>query len=363
MNPVLQSFIDDIHPPSAGLTAEGEARLDSLTKPVGSLGRLEEIALKLWRVQGECPLSADPARMYTVAADHGVTEEGISLYPPSVTRQMVENFLHEGAAINVLCNTFNIEHMIVDAGCMGAEFNPSPKLINMKVGEGTTNFAKGPAMSNSELWQCLNNGISLATTASEAGIRCIGLGEMGIGNTTAASALFSAYLGLKPEEIIGPGAGLPPGGLAHKSLVLYQALKENALAVESGDPLLILRSLGGFEIATLAGIILGAARENMMVMVDGFITTAAYVGAWRICPAVSDYCLFSHSSKETGHALVLSCLNRKPLLDLDMRLGEGTGAALGIALLRSAAAIFNDMATFESANISGPKGSSGAATE
>ena len=360
MNPVLQSFIDEIHQPSAGLTAEGQAHLDSLTKPVGSLGRLEELALKLWRIQGKRPLSADPARMYTVAADHGVTEEGISLYPPSVTRQMVENFLHEGAAINVLCNTLGIEHMVVDAGCMGEEFPSNPKLISMKAGEGTANFAKGPAMSNSQLWECLNNGITLATIASEAGVRCIGLGEMGIGNTTAASALFSAYLNLRPEEITGPGAGLPPGGLAHKSLILYQALKENAIAIESDDPLLILRSLGGFEIATLTGIIMGAAKENMVVMVDGFITTAAYVAAWKICPAVSDYCMFSHSSKETGHELVLSYLNRKPLLNLDMRLGEGTGAALGIALLRSAAAIFNDMATFESANISGPKETGGA---
>ena len=355
MTSKLQSLINEITPPSAGLAKEGQARLDSLTKPKGSLGALEEIALSLWRVQGARPLSADPAMRYTVAADHGVTEEGISLYPPAVTRQMVENFLKDGAAINVLCKTLGIGLMIVDAGCMGNSFPEHPKLVSMKIAEGTANFTQGPAMTGSQLFNCLDNGISLAADAARKGMRCIGLGEMGIGNTTTASALFSAFLGLNPEEIVGPGAGLPPGGLPRKAEALRTALEFHKKAVASGDPMQILCALGGFEIATLAGIVLGAARNGMTVMVDGFITTAAYLAAWKICPAVSGYCLFSHVSQEKGHSLVLSLLERKPLLNLDLRLGEGTGAALGIALLRSAAAIFNDMSTFESAGISGPK--------
>ncbi len=355
MTPKLQSVINEITPPAAGLAEEGQARLDSLTKPKGSLGALEEIALALWRIQAARPLSADPAVIYTVAADHGVTEEGISLYPPAVTRQMVENFLKDGAAINVLCKTLGIGLAVVDAGCMGDNFPEHSGLISMKIAEGTANFTQGPAMTATQLSGCLENGIRLAADAAKKGTRCIGLGEMGIGNTTAASALFSAFLGLSPEEIAGPGAGLPPGGLARKIETLHRALKTHEKTVASGDPIQILSALGGFEIATLAGIVLGAARNGITVMVDGFITTAAYLAAWEICPAVGEYCLFSHVSQEKGHALVLSLLERKPLLNLDLRLGEGTGAALGIAILRSAAAIFNDMSTFEAAGISGPK--------
>ena len=352
MDNSIYSLVESIHVPSAGLTQEGLERLNNLTKPQGSLGRLEELALMLWRVQGHRPLQVDPAVMFTVAADHGVVAEGISLYPQEVTRQMVVNFLNNGAAINVLSGVAGIEHYIIDAGCKGEDFPKHPCLISHKVGQGTKNFCEGPAMTADECWQCINLGVSTAREFASKGVKCIGIGEMGIGNTTAASALFAAYFELMPEAVTGQGAGLPLGGLAHKSQALHKALRVNAEAIQSNDPFLILSALGGFEIATMAGLILGAASQNMMVVVDGFISTAAYVAAWKMCPAVRDYCVFSHLSKEGGHELVLSYLDEKPLLDLGMRLGEGTGAALGIFMLRAAAAIFNDMATFASAGVS-----------
>ncbi len=360
MNDSIYSLVESIHAPNAGLTQNGQEHLNNLTKPKGSLGRLEELALMLWRIQGCHPLQLDPAVMFTVAADHGVTAEGISLYPQEVTRQMVVNFLNNGAAINVLSGVAGVEHYIIDAGCKGEEFAEHPRLISHKVGQGTRNFCEGPAMTEDECLQCINLGVSTARNFALGGTRCLGIGEMGIGNSTAASALFAAYFELVPEAVTGQGAGLPLGGLAHKSQVLHKALSANAGAVQSNDPFAILSALGGFEIATMAGLILGGASQNMVVVIDGFISTAAYVAAWKMCPAVRDYCVFSHLSKEGGHELVLSYLDEKPLLDLGMRLGEGTGAALGIFMLRAAAAIFNDMATFDSAGVSnasaiGPK--------
>ncbi|MBQ4133272.1 MAG: nicotinate-nucleotide--dimethylbenzimidazole phosphoribosyltransferase [Desulfovibrionaceae bacterium] len=356
MENALQNLINSVTPPDAGMISEGQAHLDSLTKPVGSLGRLEEIALQLWRIQGARPLCCDPALIYTAAADHGLTEEKIGIYPPEVTRQMVENFLNGGAAINAMCSALNLEQIIIDAGCFGPSFPPHPRLLEMRAGCGTANFCKGAAMTARQCLTCISNGISLARRAAKQQIRCIGLGEMGIGNSTAAAALFCAYLNLKPEEVCGPGAGLPPGGLTHKTAALHQALQINRAALQTEDPLQILTALGGFEIATLTGIILGAAREKILLVVDGFISTAAYAAAWKLCPPISDYCIFSHTSQEKGHNLVLSRLGRRPLLDLGMRLGEGTGAALAIALIRSAAAVFNRMATFDAAGISKAKG-------
>ena len=353
MNDSIYLLVESIHAPTAGLTQDAQEYLNNLTKPVGSLGRLEELALMLWRIQGCRPLQVDPAVMFTVAADHGVVAEGISLYPQEVTRQMVVNFLNNGAAINVLSNVAELEHYIIDAGCKGEEFPEHPRLISHKVGQGTKNFCEGPAMTEDECWECINLGVSIARSFAAEGVHCMGVGEMGIGNSTAASALFAAYFELVPEAVTGQGAGLPLGGLAHKSQVLHKALKANAKAIQSNDSFAILSALGGFEIATMAGLILGGASQNMVVVIDGFISTSAYVAAWKMCPAVRDYCVFSHLSKEGGHELVLSYLDEKPLLDLGMRLGEGTGAALGIFMLRAAAAIFNDMATFNSAGISG----------
>ncbi len=347
----LKKIIDRIKQPTAGEEKIGIARLNSLTKPRGSLGRLEEAALKIWQIQGRIPLQVDPARVYTVAGDHGVVEEGISLYPQEVTRQMVLNFLNNGAAINVLCRLGNIEHFVVDAGCAGEKFPAHPQLIDHRICSGSANFTKGPALSEEECLACLQLGINLADEAAKQGIHCLGIGEMGIGNTTSSAALFAAYFNLPPEKVTGKGAGIPLGGLQCKNEVLQQALRVNKAAVDSADPFLILAALGGLEIAVMAGLILGGSCHNMIIAVDGFISTAAYVAAWKLCPAVREYCVFSHVSDESGHSLILSLINEKPLLDLSLRLGEGTGSALGIYLLRCAAGLFNDMATFDMAGI------------
>ena len=351
--PALQAMLTAIKTPKAGDEVAGQAPLNNLTKPLGSLGRLEELALKLWRIQGQRPLQVDPAAIYTVAGDHGVVEEGISPFPQAVTRQMVLNFLNNGAAINVLSQIGGINHYVVDAGCKGEIFEPHSRLLHRKVASGSANFVTGPALSEEECLACLENGFNLAKDAADKGVRCLGLGEMGIGNTTPAAALFAAYFNLPPEAVAGPGAGLNADGVRRKSEVIQRALGANKQAVSSGDSFSILAALGGLEIATLTGLVLGGAACNLVVVVDGFISTAAYAAAWKMCPIVREYCVFSHLSQENAHKAILNCLGEKPLLDLDMRLGEGTGAALAIYLLRCAAGIFNDMATFETAGISG----------
>ncbi len=338
-------------PVDFSLERAARAHLDNLTKPRGSLGRLEDLAAQLYCIQGgPKPIAAGPARMLTIAGDHGVVKQGVAFAPQAVTAQMVLNFLNNGAGINALCGTAGIDHLVVDAGVI-ADFEPHERLIRAKIGRGTADLSQGPAMSPEECLRALELGLALAAKAEADGMRVIGLGEMGIGNTTPSSALLCAYLGLTPDEVTGMGAGTPPLGLAHKIEVIVEGLEANAAAVRSGEPTAILAALGGYEIAALAGLIIGAARRRMAVMVDGFIATAAYAAAARIAPAVSGFCFFSHSSAELGHGLVLQRLGQKALLDLGLRLGEGTGAALGIFLLKAAADIFNNMATFDSAGV------------
>jgi nicotinate-nucleotide--dimethylbenzimidazole phosphoribosyltransferase len=334
--------------------AEAKARqhLDSLTKPRGSLGRLEDAAARLYAIQRAAPIAARPARMVTIAADHGVVAEGVASSPQAVTRLMVQNFLNGGAAINSLCAATGADLRVVDAGVACEPFAPHPLLIDAKIARGTANMALGPAMSENECLRALHLGLDLAARAHEDGVAVLGTGEMGIGNTTASSALFCACLGFSPREVTGMGAGVPQAGLAHKSSVISRALAVNAAAVKSGDPLAVLAALGGLEIAALAGLVLGAAARRMAVVIDGFISTAAFVVAERCAPAVRGYCFFSHGSAEAGHGRVLEKLQEKPLLDLGMRLGEGTGAALAFHLLEAAARVYNNMATFESAGIS-----------
>jgi len=352
MSARLRQALATVKPVDMGLAAQGQARLDDLTKPRGSLGRLEEAALRLFLISGGAVPTADPARIFTVAGDHGVAAEGVSLYPQEVTRQMVHNFLSGGAAINVLARTAGIGLTVVDAGCLGGAFPEHDGLAQRKVRRGTANLATGPAMSREDCLRALELGLDLADIAANEGCKAVGTGDMGIANTTPSTALFCAYLGLEPEEITGPGAGLDTQGVQRKAVVIRKGLQVNSAAVASGDPLEILAALGGLEIAALAGLIIGAADRRMAVAVDGFISTAAYVAAWKLCPAVADYCFFSHASAETGHAHIMQALDARPLLDLDMRLGEGTGAALALFVLRSAAAVFNEMATFSGAGVS-----------
>ncbi len=352
MRAKFDAILSAITPVDQSLAPAGQAHLDNLTKPQGSLGRLEELALQLFLVQGGQAPKADPARVYTVAGDHGVVAEGVSLFPQEVTRQMVLNFLNGGAGINVLAKTAGAELFVVDAGCLGPDFDAHPQLIRGKVAEGTANLAKGPAMSVDQCLKALMLGVELADRAHAEGVRVLGTGDMGIGNTTPSTALYCAYLGLDPAAMTGPGTGLDKQGVSRKTEVIKQGLKANAAVIAGGDALEILSALGGYEIACLAGLILGGAKNKQFVCVDGFISTAACVAAWKLCPTVADYFILAHASAEPGHKFAVEKMGKKPLLDLGLRLGEGTGAAVCMFLLRSAAAIYNDMASFAQAGVS-----------
>jgi nicotinate-nucleotide--dimethylbenzimidazole phosphoribosyltransferase len=352
MRQTLASVLSAIVPVDRSLAPAGQAHIDNLTKPTGSLGRLEELALQLYLVQGGKPPVADPARVYTVAGDHGVVAEGVSPYPQEVTRQMVLNFLNGGAGINVLAKTAGAQLYVVDAGCLGPDFDEHPALICGKVAQGTANLAKGPAMTRAQCEEALLLGVDLADRAKADGVRVLGTGDMGIGNTTPSTALYCAYLGLDPADMTGPGAGLDKSGVNRKVEVIRTALATHAGVVAGGDPLEILAALGGLEIACLAGLILGGAKNRQLVCVDGFISSAACAAAWKLCPATADYTVLSHASAEPGHRRAVELLGKKPLLDLGFRLGEGTGAAVAMFLLRCACAMYNDMASFASAGVS-----------
>jgi nicotinate-nucleotide--dimethylbenzimidazole phosphoribosyltransferase len=320
----------EIHPiADAALEARIRVRLDSLTKPPGSLGRLEELALQLGLIQSSDMPRIGRKAMIVFCADHGVVEEGVSPYPSEVTRQMVANFRSGGAAINVLCRHGGIEPVIVDMG----------------VGSPTRNFAREPAMTRAQAEQALHTGFSYAVRAE-----ILGAGEMGIGNTTSAAAIFSAFSGIDPQEAAGRGTGLDDAGVARKVEVIRRALALHK--PQHDNPIEVLASLGGFEIAAITGLILGAASRRHLVMLDGFITGAAAIIARAIVPASLDYVVFSHCSAERGHNKMLEFLNARPLLNLEMRLGEGSGAALGIGLLETAVNLYHEMATFQSAGVS-----------
>ncbi len=359
MEHLLSSTIARITPVPLHLLPQAEAHLDNLTKPQGSLGQLEDVAKRLYCIQnGQKPLRFDPMHMYTVAGDHGVVEEKIAIFPQEVTRQMVMNFLQGGAGINVLCKSVGINLSVVDAGCVGGPYPAHKNLIDKRLGEGTKNLAKEAAMSRETCIRALCYGIGIATDAAAEGYATVGIGEMGIGNTTPATALFSHILRLAPHVVAGPGAGALPGGVVHKAQVVQKALNLHEKALHDGDAIDILAILGGFEIALMAGIALGAARSGLTLMVDGFISTAAYVAARNICPHVDGYAILSHTSAEPGYGHILQALEKQgvqalPLLHLGLRLGEGTGAALAAPLVRAAVDVFNNMATFDTANISG----------
>eukprot|EP00831_Metopus_contortus_P004087 TRINITY_DN11503_c0_g4_i1.p1 TRINITY_DN11503_c0_g4~~TRINITY_DN11503_c0_g4_i1.p1 ORF type:complete len:850 (-),score=198.47 TRINITY_DN11503_c0_g4_i1:246-2795(-) len=352
MKNTFKDALNAIRPVDRSLAAQGQAHLDNLTKPLGSLGRLEELALQIFLIQDGQPLKVDPMRVYTVAGDHGVNEEGVSPFPQEVTRQMVLNFLADGAGINVLAKTVGAELFVVDAGCCGGPFDDHPSLIQAKVAPGTANLAQGPAMTRDQCLQALLLGISLADHAHADGVKVLGTGEMGISNTTPSTALYSAFLGLEPEIITGPGAGLDKSSLPSKVAAIRRGLAVNKAAVDSGDAVAILAALGGLEIAALAGLILGGAKNRQLVCVDGFISTAAYLAAWKLCPDVADYCILSHASAEPGYSAAVKAMGLDPYLHLGFRLGEGTGAACAMFLVRAAANIYNEMATFASAGVS-----------
>lgn len=346
----LDALIRGVRPVDWALEPHARRHLDSLTKPPGSLGRLEDLAAQMYCIQGGAP-QMDPARIYTIGGDHGVHVEGVSPSVQAVTRQMMANFLSGGGGINALTDVYGIDFKAVDAGCLGGPFPEHPRLIQRKIAEGTDNLAAGPAMSRENCIRAILLGADLAAEARAEGYRTLGTGEMGVANTTPSTALYCAFFGMDPEELTGPGAGLCQDAAARKADVIRTALALHAPTIAAGQPLDILAALGGYEIAALAGLILGGAAQRLVLVVDGFISSAAYVAAWKMCPAVAGYCVFSHASAEPGHRKAMQAMQANPLLDLGMRLGEGTGAAVAMSLLRGAAHAYNAMATFDDAGV------------
>ena len=335
-----------------------QAHLDDLTKPQGSLGRLEELAQRLFAISGgQAPIIVSPAIMLTVAGDLGVAAQGVSPFPKAVTRQMVLNFFNNGAGVNALCHASGMDLRVLDAGCDGGPYPPHDILIERRLGDGTADMSQGPAMSREICLKGLRMGVELAHELADKGYRCLGVGEMGIANSTAGTAIYCALLHLDPDQMTGPGAGADPDMVRHKAGVVRRALEVNAAQLR-GDAVDVLAAVGGFEIVLMAGLMLGAASRRLPVLVDGFICSSAYVAALKICPQLGDYAILSHASAEPGHARALSQLvgdaaRNNPLLHLGMRLGEGTGGAVAYHLLRCAAAIYNEMATFSSAGVAG----------
>jgi nicotinate-nucleotide--dimethylbenzimidazole phosphoribosyltransferase len=338
-----------VEPVDESWLAAARTRQLTLTKPVGSLGRLEEIANRLAAIQQTVTPRVTRKRIYVVAADHGVTIEGVSAYPREVTAQMVDNFLRGGAAINVLARNSGIEVKIVDAG-VDADLSDRDGLIHRKVVRGTANFVCGPAMTRAEAERCVAAGIELAGEAARGEVALLSIGDMGIGNTTAASAITAALTGRDPESVTGRGTGIDDEGLARKIGTIRQALEVNS--PNPGDALDVLAKVGGVEIGVMMGIVLGAAAKRLPVIADGFISSAAAALAFRLCPRVRDYLFAAHCSTEQGHPVLVDYIGEPPLLDFSMRLGEGTGAALAMHILDAAAKLLSEMATFTEAGVS-----------
>jgi nicotinate-nucleotide--dimethylbenzimidazole phosphoribosyltransferase len=326
-----------------------EQHLNSLTKPLGSLGMLEALAIKIAGITGNPQPEIDPAMVLLMAADHGVTAEGVSAFPSEVTQQMVKNFITGGAAINVLSRTANSSVQVIDIGVNGEM--QLPDVINKKIRYGTNNMVQGPAMERAEAIAAIEVGIEAAQTAIQQGAKLLALGEMGIGNTTASSAMLAVLGQIPIEQIVGLGTGIHPEEKQKKANVINQAIKVNQ--PNPADPIDVLTKVGGLEIAGLAGIVLGAAASKIPVLVDGFITAVAALTAVRITPAASHYLIASHQSVEPGHIFVNKLLGLQPIVNLNLRLGEGSGTAIVLPILRSAIHIARDMATFEQAGISG----------
>ena len=331
------------------ITQRTQEKLDSLTKPLGSLGRLEELAKQICGITGKENPDLSHKVIFTLAGDHGVTEEGISAYPKEVTAQMVYNFLKQGAGINVLSKHVGARVVVVDIGVC-SDLKVHPRLIIKKINYGTKNMAKGPAMTKEEAMRSILTGIEIFEEELNHGIDIAGTGEMGIGNTTAASAITACFTKKPVEEVTGKGAGLDDKKLKNKIDVIKKSLAVNK--PDPCDPIDVLAKIGGFEIGGLTGIILAAASNKVPVVIDGFISGAAALIAFHIAPKVKNYMIAAHQSVENGHKAILDHMGLKPLFDLDLRLGEGTGAALGIGLADAAIKILTQMATFKSAKVS-----------
>ena len=344
----LEQIIKEIKPLSSTYLEKAQQKLDSLTKPRGSLGKLEAIARRYAAIKENIHPGIKGKRIFTFAGDHGVTEEGVSAFPKSVTVQMVFNMLAGGAAINVLARHVGAEVLVVDVG-VDFDFEPADGLIIRKIGHGTRNFVKGPAMSRDDAVKALSVGIVLAEECAQNSIDIIGTGEMGIGNTTPSSAILAVLTGISPQDITGRGTGVDDKQLFNKIEVIQRAIAVNC--PDPLDPIDVLAKIGGYEIGAIAGLIIGGAYCRIPVVVDGFISTAGAMIATAMNPSISEYIFYSHLSAERGHKRMLEHLKQEPILSLDMRLGEGTGGAIAMSIIEGAVKIMNEMATFEAASV------------
>ena len=344
----VESAIARIKPLNQELLDQALIKLDGKTKPPGALGRLEEFAFRMAATTGPLSPVVNKKVIYTFAGDHGITEEGVALYPKAGTTQMVHNFLAGGAGVNVLARHVGAEVRVVDVG-VDNDFGDLPGVIHRKVGRGTKNFAKGPAMTRDEMLAAMKVGLDLADQSRAEGISLVGTGEMGIGNTSPSSAIIAAISGRSVRDVTHRGTGIDDTALENKIRIIQQGLDLNH--PDPQDPLDVLTKVGGFEIAAIAGLVLGCAANSIPVVIDGFISTAGALIASELHPNVRDYIFAAHQSVEIGHAIMLERIGVKAVLDLNLRLGEGTGAALTMSLIEAAVKIINEMASREDAGV------------
>lgn len=345
----LENLISRVGPLDQAAMTAARNRQNNLTKPAGSLGRLEELSIQVAGITGQAIPHIQHKVVVVMAGDHGVVAEGVSAYPAEVTPQMVHNFLRGGAAINVLARHVGARMIIVDMG-VAAELESHPYLVDKKVNPGTNNIAQGPAMSQQQAVQAILNGASVIEAEAENGLDVLATGDMGIGNTTPSAAIAAAFTQHPVSALVGRGTGVDEVGLARKTTAVQRALEVNQPDTNNG--LDVLAKVGGLEIGGLAGAILAAAAHRRPVVIDGFISTAAAMVAVSLCPQVGDYLIAAHCSQERGHRLMLEWLGLEPLLDLNLRLGEGTGAVLATSLVEAACKLLADMATFGEAGVS-----------
>jgi nicotinate-nucleotide--dimethylbenzimidazole phosphoribosyltransferase len=349
----LRERLAKIQPLKKQFFGLAQARLDRLTKPLGSLGQLEELAKRYVAIVEKVTLRIQQKLIYTFAGDHGVVAEGVSAYPKEVTPQMVYNFLRKGAAINVLANHVGAKVVVVDIG-VDHEFEPLEGLIIRKVARGTGNISRGPAMSRTQALQAISVGLEMADHARNQAADLVGTGDMGIGNTTPSSAILASIAGLPVSLVTHRGTGIDDAALVQKIKTIERAIETNK--PDPQDPLDVLAKVGGFEIAGIAGLIIGCAAHRIPVVVDGFISTAGAMIAVALNSRIKEYLFASHQSVEVGHQFMWEYIGQKPILNLSMRLGEGTGAALAMSIIEAAVKILNEMATFGEAGVSEAKG-------
>jgi nicotinate-nucleotide--dimethylbenzimidazole phosphoribosyltransferase len=348
----LAEIVAAIHPVSPRWAAEARARADQLAIPAGSLGRMLDLAVRLAAIQGTLAPAFPRKAVVVMAGDHGVVDQGVSAFPRDVTGQMVANFTRGKAAINALAGVAGAQVVIVDVG-VAADLSvlvESGLVVDRNVRRGTADLSMGPAMTRAEALAALVAGVGIADALVAEGADLLGTGDMGIGNTTPSSCLACAFTGKSPVEVTGRGTGVDAAGLDRKRRVVERALELHR--PDPADPVGVLAAVGGLEIAGIAGVLLGAAAQGVPVLVDGFISTAGALVACALAPACADYLVAAHRSQEPGHRVMLEYLHLEPLLDLDLRLGEGTGAALAMPLIDGAAALLRDMATFAEAQVS-----------